>query len=126
MCIKATEHFYKKYMETIVMKVLQDRIAPGEIGYQEIRQRSAGHYDMQVPTFDKDEFSFLHDLNAPWMPFVRKFLSNSTVALIHKGIFYQLIKVQNRIITVMEFTWTAQNTSLAMQVMCFSILLTSL
>jgi hypothetical protein len=86
MCINATEHYYKKYMETIVMKDLQDRIAPGEIGYQEIRQRNAGRYDMQVPTFDKDEFSFLHDLNAPWMPFVRKFLSNSNVAFIHKGI----------------------------------------
>lgn len=85
MCIKATEHYYQKYMETIVVKDLQDRIAPAQIDYQEIQQCSAGHYYMQVPTFDKDEFTFLHDLNVPWMPFVCKFLANSNIALIHKG-----------------------------------------
>ena len=75
-------------METVAVKDLQDRISPGQIGYQEIQQCSAGHYDIQVPTFDKDEFSFFHDLDAPWMPFVHKFLENSNVALIHKGIIW--------------------------------------
>jgi hypothetical protein len=85
-CIKASEFWYQKYMNTIIMKDLQYKIAPKMLGYKEIRQRSAGRYDMQIPVFDTDEFSFLHDLDAPWMTFVRKCLANSNVALIHKGI----------------------------------------
>ena len=73
-------------MNTIIVKDLQDRIAPGMLGYKEIHQRSAGCYDMQIPVFKKEEFSFLHDLDVPWMLFVCKCLANSNVALIHKGI----------------------------------------
>ena len=73
-------------MNTIIGKDLQDRIAPGMLGYKEIHQRSAGCYDMQIPVFDKEEFSFLHDLDASWMLFVCKCIANSNVVLVHKGI----------------------------------------
>jgi hypothetical protein len=54
--IKASEIWYQKYMNTIIIKDNQNGIAPGMLGYKEICQRSAGHYDMQFPVFDKEEF----------------------------------------------------------------------
>ena len=41
---------------------------------------------MEIPALEKDEFSFLNDPEALWMPYVRKFLLNQNVVLIHKGV----------------------------------------
>ena len=38
-------------------------------GFMEIKLRSAGRYDLQLPAFKTDEFSFLLK-DAPWMPLV--------------------------------------------------------
>jgi hypothetical protein len=92
MCLKAMVYYYNKYVETIIVKDLQYMVAPGMPGYKEIRQRTPGRYDMQIPTFDTDNFSFLHDPNASWMPLVCKFLANPNVALIHKGIILAMGK----------------------------------
>ena len=90
MCLKEVHYYYNKYMETIIVKELQEMIAPGMMGFKEIRQRTSGRYDMQIPTFDADEFSFLYDPEASWMPLVCKFLSNPNCALIHKGVILSM------------------------------------
>ena len=41
---------------------------------------------MEIPAFEKDEFSFLNNPDALWMPYVRMFLLNQNVVLIHKGV----------------------------------------
>ncbi len=41
---------------------------------------------MEIPAFEKDEFSFLNNPDALWMPYVRKFLSNQNVVLMHMGV----------------------------------------
>ena len=86
MCIEATEYWYKKYMDTIIVKGLESRIDQGSLGFKEIQARGSGRYDMEIPAFEKDECSFLNSPEALWMPYVRKFLSNQNVVLIHKGV----------------------------------------
>ncbi len=46
---------------------------------------------MEIPAFEKDEFSFLNNPDALWMPYVRKFLLNQNVVLIHKGVILSTI-----------------------------------
>jgi hypothetical protein len=96
MCSRDTQYYYNKYTETIFVKELQELIAPGRPGFKEIRQRTAGRYDMQIPTFDTDKFYFLNDPDASWMPLVRKFLSNTKCALIHKGVILSMGKSERQ------------------------------
>ncbi len=96
MCRRDTEYYYNKYAETIFVKELQEMIAPGMPGFQEIRQRTAGRYDMQIPTLNTEKFFFLHDPNASWMPLVRKFLSNPNCALIHMGVILAMGKSERQ------------------------------
>ncbi|KAL3786346.1 hypothetical protein HJC23_000588 [Cyclotella cryptica] len=92
MCLQEMSYYYNKYVQTIIVKDLHHMIAAGVRGYKEIRQRTPGRYDIQIPTFDMDKFSFLHDSDASWMPLVCKFLANPHVALIHKGIILSMGK----------------------------------
>lgn len=96
MCSRDAQFYYNKYAETIFVKELQEMIAPGRPGFKEIRQRTAGRYDMQIPTFDTDKFYFLNDPDASWMPLVRKFLSHTKCALIHKGIILSMGKSERQ------------------------------
>jgi hypothetical protein len=41
---------------------------------------------MEIHALEKDEFPFLTDPEALLMPYVRKFLLNQNVVLIHKGV----------------------------------------
>ncbi len=92
MCGRDTEYYYNKYAENIFVKELQEMIAPGMPGFQEIRQRTAGHYDMQIPSLNTEKFVFLHDPNALWMPLVCEFLSNPNCTLIHMGVILAMGK----------------------------------
>jgi hypothetical protein len=78
-------------MGTIIVKGIESRIDQGSLGFKEIRQCGAGRYDMEIPAFEKDEFSFLNNPDALWMPYVRMFLLNQNVVLIHKGVILSTI-----------------------------------
>jgi hypothetical protein len=71
-------------------------IAPCRPGFKEIQQRTAGRYDVQIPTLDTYKFYFLNDHDALWMPLVRKFLSNTKCALIHKGVILSMGKSERQ------------------------------
>jgi hypothetical protein len=79
----ATDHF-EKVMYTVQARALFAELADG---FDLLRERGRGRYDMELPTFDQEEFSFLTDLQkAPWMPVVKQMLGEEVV-LIHKGVF---------------------------------------
>ena len=65
-------------------------------GFDVLRERGRGRYDMELPAFDTKEYDFLNDINkAPWMPIVRKVLGDDVV-LIHKGCFLSLPDAANQ------------------------------
>ncbi len=72
MCCRDAEYYYNKYTETIFVKELQEMNAPGMPCFQEIQQRMAGCYDMQMHTLNTDKFFFLH---APMLGGCRWFIS---------------------------------------------------
>lgn len=79
----ATEHFEK------VMYTVKARALFGELsdGFDLLRERGRGRYDMELPAFDEPSFSFLTDFaKTPWMGVVRQILGDDVV-LIHKGVF---------------------------------------
>lgn len=79
----ATDHF-EKVMYTVQARALFAELADG---FDLLRERGRGRYDMELPVFEEEEFSFLTDLQkAPWMPVVRQMLGEE-VGLIHKGVF---------------------------------------
>ena len=87
LCNAAVTDHYQKCMYTIKARNLIFDLADG---FDVIRERGRGRYDMELEAFDKPEFSFLSDLKkAAWMPIVRKILGDN-VALIHKGAFISL------------------------------------
>ena len=87
LCHDAGMDHFNQVMVTVkargLVRELQD-------GFDLLRERGRGRYDMELPTFDTPEFRFLTDLKkAPWMPIVREILGKD-VALIHKGMFLSL------------------------------------
>mmetsp|Transcript_18374 Transcript_18374/g.27870 ORF Transcript_18374/g.27870 Transcript_18374/m.27870 type:complete len:1083 (-) Transcript_18374:42-3290(-) len=79
----AIEHF-EKVMITVKARALFAELADG---FDLLRERGRGRYDMELPAFEKPEFSFLTDLQkTPWMDVVRQALGDDVV-LIHKGVF---------------------------------------
>jgi len=65
------------------MRELQD-------GFDVLRERGRGRYDMELPVFDEPAFDFLTDLKkTPWMPIVREILGDGAV-LINKRMFLYL------------------------------------
>lgn len=80
------EHFDR------VLATVQARDLTRELqdGFDVLRERGKGRFDMELPDFDGPEFSFITDLKkTPWMPIVRQILGKDVV-LIHKGIFLSL------------------------------------
>jgi len=65
------------------------RSAQLQEGFDVLRERGFGRYDMTVLKYDEPEFSFLTDPNAPWMSIVKKCLGEKAT-LIHKGCFMSL------------------------------------
>jgi hypothetical protein len=80
------EHF-----ET-VMRTVKNRELARELtdGFDVLRERGRGRFDMELPAFDTKSFDFLNDFKkTPWMPVVRAILGQDVV-LIHKGCFLSL------------------------------------
>jgi ectoine hydroxylase-related dioxygenase (phytanoyl-CoA dioxygenase family) len=87
LCHDAGMNHFDRIMRTVqardLLRELQD-------GFDLLRERGRGRFDMELPDFDTPTFSFLSNLKkAPWMPIVREILGKDVV-LIHKGMFLAL------------------------------------
>ena len=86
-CYAASLDHYEKVMNTVRARSLHHELADG---FDVFRERGRGRYDMELPIFDTDAFSFLTDVKkAAWMPIVHKILGEDAL-LIHKGCFLSL------------------------------------
>jgi hypothetical protein len=87
LCFAAAMDHFEMVMNTVKARALHAEL---QDGFDLLRERGRGRYDMELPIFDTDAFSFLNDLQgAPWMPIVRQVLG-SDVVLIHKGVFLSM------------------------------------
>ncbi len=87
LCKEEIMDFYEKVTYTIKARALHSELSDG---FDVFRQRGTGRYDMQLPAFEKDEFSFLTDLEkAAWMPVVKKILGDDAT-IVHKGAFLSM------------------------------------
>ena len=74
------------------MRTVQARDLVRELadGFDVLRERGRGRFDMTLPAFDTPEFDFLTDFKkTPWMPIVKTILGDDIV-LIHKGCFLSM------------------------------------
>lgn len=86
-CYYACIDHYETVMRTVKARSLHHDLTDG---FDVLRERGRGRYDMELPAFDTAEFSFLTDSkNAAWMPVVKKILGEDA-ALVHKGCFLSL------------------------------------
>lgn len=87
LCKEACMEHFEAVMRTVKAKDLTRELVDG---FDVLRERGRGRYDMELPAFDLEDFSFLTDIQkAPWMPIVRRVLGEEVV-LIHKGCFLSL------------------------------------
>jgi len=87
MCYDAGMEHYDQVMRTVtardLMRELQD-------GFDLLRERGHGRFDMELPVFESPDFQFMNSIKtAPWMPVVREILGKDVV-LIHKGMFLSM------------------------------------
>ena len=76
-CDMVVDRGYKQYMHCVKTLELQERLS--EVGFMEIKMRSAGRYDLQLPELSTPAFSFVtHD--APWMALVHALLGKDAVS----------------------------------------------
>ena len=80
-CEDVVERGYKRYMHSVKTLDLQEKLS--DVGFFEIKMRSAGRYDLQLPELSSPSFSFLTS-DAPWMPLVHALLGSDAV-LTHFG-----------------------------------------
>eukprot|EP00562_Extubocellulus_spinifer_P008804 CAMPEP_0178494256 /NCGR_PEP_ID=MMETSP0696-20121128/12921_1 /TAXON_ID=265572 /ORGANISM="Extubocellulus spinifer, Strain CCMP396" /LENGTH=816 /DNA_ID=CAMNT_0020122329 /DNA_START=291 /DNA_END=2741 /DNA_ORIENTATION=+ len=86
-CKVAVHDHYERVMRTIKARNLFFELADG---FDVLRERGRGRYDMELPVFDTPKFDFLTDPSkAAWLPVVRKILGDDAV-LVHKGAFLSL------------------------------------
>ncbi len=105
---KSTRHVYSKYCLTpeqiskchaaciehyeTVMRTVKNRDLARELadGFDVLRERGHGRFDMEIPAFETPEYGFLNNFDqTSWMPIVRSILGDDIV-LIHKGAFMSL------------------------------------
>ena len=87
LCFNAGMEHFDQIMRTVKARDLHREL---QDGFDLLRERGRGRYDMEIPAFDDSLFSFLTDIKkAPWMPLVREILGKDVV-LIHKGMFLSL------------------------------------
>ena len=80
------EH-YDSVMRTVKNRDLARELADG---FDVLRERGHGRFDMEIPAFDTPDFSFLNSFEkTSWMPIVHAILGDDVV-LIHKGAFMSL------------------------------------
>ena len=83
-CNVAVKEHYDKVMYTVKARNLFFELADG---FDVLRERGRGRFDMELDAFDTPAFDFLTDLNkAAWMPIVQKILGDDAI-LVHKGAF---------------------------------------
>jgi hypothetical protein len=86
-CAAACNEHYEKVMDTVKARSLYHELADG---FDVMRERGRGRYDMELAAFDTKEFSFLTDTKkAAWMPIIHKILGEDAL-LVHKGCFLSL------------------------------------
>ena len=87
LCYDAAMDHYDKVMYTVKARALFAELADG---FDVLRERGRGRYDMELPVFESSVFSFLTSLEtAAWMPVVWQILGDD-VTLIHKGVFLSM------------------------------------
>lgn len=87
LCYSACMEHYETVMRTVKARDLHREL---EDGFDVLRERGHGRYDMELPAFETESFDFLTSLTrAPWMPVVREILGEDVV-LIHKGCFLSM------------------------------------
>ena len=86
-CYAACIEHYEKVMFTVKARSLHHELSDG---FDVLRERGRGRYDMELPAFETPEFSFLTDpKKAAWMPIIHKILGEDA-QLVHKGCFLSL------------------------------------
>ena len=87
LCYEASLDHYDSVISTVKARDLTREF---EDGFDVLRERGKGRFDMELPAFDQPEFSFITNLKkTPWMPVVRQILGKDVV-LIHKGVFLSM------------------------------------
>ncbi|KAL3916858.1 MAG: hypothetical protein SGILL_004986, partial [Bacillariaceae sp.] len=87
LCHDACMEHFDTVMRTVKSRDLARELADG---FDVLRERGRGRFDMELPAFDTPTFNFLNDFKkTPWMPAVRAILGEDVV-LIHKGCFLSL------------------------------------
>lgn len=87
LCYDAGMEHYDQIMRTVSARDLFREL---EDGFDLLRERGKGRWDMNLPEFDTSSYAFLNDTKkSPWMPVVREILGKDVV-LIHKGIFLSM------------------------------------
>ena len=93
-CNVAVKEHYDKVMYTVKARNLFFELADG---FDVLRERGRGRFDMELDAFDTPAFDFLTDLNkAAWMPIVRKILGDDAI-LVHKGAFLSMPGAETQI-----------------------------
>eukprot|EP00977_Amphora_coffeiformis_P010957 scaffold2595_cov158-Amphora_coffeaeformis.AAC.3 len=87
LCYEASLDHYDSVISTVQARDLTREF---QDGFDVLRERGKGRFDMELPVFDQLEFSFITNLKkTPWMPVVRQILGKDVV-LIHKGVFLSM------------------------------------
>ncbi|KAL7501619.1 hypothetical protein ACHAWT_010635 [Skeletonema menzelii] len=86
-CAVACNDHFEKVMDTVKARSLYHELADG---FDVMRERGRGRYDMELSAFETKEFSFLTNTKkAAWMPIIHKILGEDAL-LVHKGCFLSL------------------------------------
>jgi len=87
LCHDACQEHYEAVIRTVKARDLARELADG---FDLLRERGRGRFDMVIPAFDTASFDFLNNFDkTPWMPIVRAILGDDVI-LIHKGCFISL------------------------------------
>ena len=87
LCYDACLEHFDSVMRTVKARDLSREL---QDGFDVLRERGRGRFDMELPAFESPTFEFLTSLQkAPWMPVVRSILGDDIV-LIHKGCFLSM------------------------------------
>ncbi len=93
-CAAACNEHFEKVMDTVKARSLYHELADG---FDVMRERGRGRYDMELSAFEGKEFSFLTDTKkAAWMPIIHKVLGEDAL-LVHKGCFLSLPGAESQV-----------------------------
>jgi len=88
LCYNAALEHFDRVMYTVKARGLYSEL---DDGFDLLRERGRGRFDMELPIFDSPEFDFITNLEtAAWMPIVNKIFNHQPVSLVHKGVFLSM------------------------------------